>query len=131
MCDASEHAAVSVLLTEDYTDTAEGPLKKYALIAFGSRRLKTDKMSLTKYAKEFLAMHFAFDEFGHILWGVKKPTIVLTDNTALPRLFQAKQIPPKLWNFCDQILQLDVILVHIPGTNKSAAEYLSRLVTDP
>ena len=27
-------------------------------------------------------MHFAFDEFAHILWGVKKPTIVMTDNKA-------------------------------------------------
>ena len=53
-------------------------------------------MSLTMYAKEFLAMHFAFDEFGHILWGAKKPIIVMTDNKALTRFFQAKHIPPSL-----------------------------------
>ena len=51
-------------------------------------------------------MHFAFDEFGHILWGAKKPIIVMTDIKALPRFFQAKHIPLSFWNcFCDQTLQ--------------------------
>ena len=53
-------------------------------------------MSLTVYAKEFLTMHFAFDEFGHVLWGVKKPITVMTDNKAPSRFFQAKKIPLKL-----------------------------------
>ena len=82
-------------------------------------------MSLTMYAKEFLAMHFAFDEFAHILWGVKKPTIVMTDNKALTRFFQSKRIPPKLWNHCDQALQFDFVLAHVPGVENPAAAYLS------
>ena len=82
MCDASEHAAGYVLLIEDYTETNDGPTKSYAPVAFGSQRFTEGQMSLTMYAKEFLAMHFAFDEFDHILWGVKKPTIVMTDNKA-------------------------------------------------
>ena len=49
-------------------------------------------MSLTMFAKEFLAMHFAFNEFGHILWRAKKPIIVMTDKKALTRFFQAKHI---------------------------------------
>ena len=36
-------------------------------------------MSLTMYAKEFLAMHFAFEECGHILGGAMKPIIVMTE----------------------------------------------------
>ena len=44
-------------------------------------------MSWTMYAKELLAMHFAFDEFSHILWGEKMP--IMTDNKALTRFFQA------------------------------------------
>ena len=64
-------------------------------------------MSLTMYAKEFLAMHFAFDKFGYILCGAKKPIIVMTDNKALTRFFQAKHIPPSFWNFCDQTLQFN------------------------
>ena len=37
MCDVSEHAAGNVLLTKDYTDTAEGTQNFYAPVAFGSR----------------------------------------------------------------------------------------------
>ena len=88
-------------------------------------------MSLSVYAKEFLAMHFAFNEFGHILWGAKKPVIVMPDNKALTRFFQVKQIPAKLWNFCDQALQVHFILAHIPGKDNPAADYLSRLDIDP
>ena len=78
MCDASEHAAGYVVLIEDYSETQSGSLKKYAPVAFGSKKFQGGQMSLTMYAKEFLAMHFAFDEFGHILWGAKKPIIVMT-----------------------------------------------------
>ena len=87
-------------------------------------------MSLTMYA-EFLAMHFAFDEFGHILWGAMKPIIVMTDNKALTRFFRAKHIPPSLWNFCDQTLQFNFILAHVPGVENPAADYLSRLEIRP
>ena len=69
MCDASEYAAGYVLLIEDYTETNDGPTKSYAPVAFGSQRFTESQMSLTMYAKEFLAMHFAFNEFAHILWG--------------------------------------------------------------
>ena len=88
-------------------------------------------MSLTRYAKEFLAMHYAFDEVGHILWGAKKPIIVLTDNKALTRFFQAKHIPPSLWNFCDQNLQFNFLLAILPGVENPAAAYLSRLEIRP
>ena len=76
-------------------------------------------------------MHFAFDEFGHILWGAKKPIIVMRDNKALARFFQAKHIPPSLWNFCDQTLQFNFILPHVPGVENPAADNLSRLVIRP
>ena len=131
MCDASEHAAGYVLLIEDYTETNDGPTKSYAPVAFGSQRFTEGQMSLTMYAKEFLAMHFAFDEFAHILWGVKKPTIVMTDNKALTRFFQSKRIPPKLWNYCDQALQFDFVLAHVPGVKNPAADYLSRIDIHP
>ena len=87
MCDAIEHAAGYLLLIEDYTEANGGQKKTYAPKAFGSQRFTEGQMSLTMYAKEFLAMHFAFDEFAHILRGVKKPTIVMTDNKALTRFF--------------------------------------------
>ena len=131
MCDASEHATGYVFLIEDYTETNNGPTKSYAPVAFGSQRFTEGKMSLTMYAKEILAMHFAFDEFAHILWGVKKPTIVMTDNKALTRFFQSKGIPPKLWNYCDQALHFDFVLAHVPGVENPAADYLSRIDIHP
>ena len=88
-------------------------------------------MSLTMYAKEFLAMHFAFDEFAHILWGVKKPTIVMTDNKSLTRFFQSKRLPPKLWNYCDQALQFNFVLADVPVVENPAADYRSRLNINP
>ena len=38
MCDASEHAAGYVLLIEDYSEPQSGSLKKYAPVAFGSKK---------------------------------------------------------------------------------------------
>ena len=64
MCDASEHAAGYVLLIEDYADPSAK--QTYAPVAFGSKKFQGGKMSLTIHAKDLLAMHFAFDEFGHI-----------------------------------------------------------------
>ena len=98
MCDASEHAAGYVLLTEDYTESDTGAIKSFALVVFGSQLFREGQISLTMYAKEFLAMRFAFDEFAHIIWGVKNTTIVMTDNKAVTRFFQTKRIPPKLSN---------------------------------
>ena len=88
-------------------------------------------MSLTMYAKELLAMHFAFDELAHILWGVKKSSIVITDVKALTRFFQSKRIPPKLQNYCNQALQFDFFLGHVPGVENPAAGYLSRIDINP
>ena len=131
LCDASELAAGYVLLIEDYTDSDVGPMKSHAPVAFGSQRFTEGQMSLTMYAKEFLAIHFAFDEFAHILWGVKKPTVVMTDNKALTRFFQSKRIPPKLWNYCDQALQFDFVLAHVPDVENPEADNLSRLDKNP
>ena len=124
MCDASEQAA-GVLLIEDYTGSDVGPMKSYAPVALESQRYTEGQMSLTIYAKEFLSMYFAFDEFAHTLWGVKKPTIVMTDNKALTRFFQSKRLPPKLWNYCDQALQFDFVVAPVPGVKNTAADYLS------
>ena len=83
------------------------------------------------YAKEFLAIFFAFKEFGHIFWGTPKPMIILTDNKSVPRFFQTKIIPPTLWNACDYVIQFNFKIAHIPGKNNTAADYLSRLEVCP
>ena len=63
------------------------------------------KMSI--YAKEFLAIYYAFKEFGHIFWGTPKPVIILTDNKSVTRFFQTKIIPPQLWDACDFVIQFN------------------------
>ena len=55
----------------------------------------------------------------------------MTDNKALTRFFQSKQILPKLWNYCDQALQFDFVLAHVPGVENPAADYLSRIDIHP
>ena len=87
MCDASEHAAGYVLLIEVYTEKDGATIRSYAPVAFGSQCFTESQMSLTMYAKEFLAMHFGFNEFAHIFWAVKKPIFVMTYNKALTGFF--------------------------------------------
>ena len=75
MCDANEHEARYVLLIEEYTEPKDGKKKMYAPVAFGSQSFTEGQISLTTYANEFLALHFAFDELALILWGVKHPQL--------------------------------------------------------
>ena len=55
----------------------------------------------------------------------------MTDNKSLTRFFQAKHIPPSLWNFCDQTLQFNFLLANVPGVENPAADYLSRIEIRP
>ena len=74
------------------------------------------QIKVSIYAKKFLAIYFAFNEFGHIFFGAPKPVIILSDNKAVTRFFQTKIVPPALWIACDY---------------NTAADYLSRLEADP
>ena len=94
-CDISQHAAGYVLLIEGNANDNTAASKAYAPVAFGSRRFTTGQMFLTMYAKDFLAMHSAFDEFGHVSWGVTKPIKAMTDNKASNRFFKLSRF---LWN---------------------------------
>ena len=78
------------------------------------------------YAKEFLAIYYAFKEFGHIFWGTPKPVIILTDNKSVTRFFQTKII-----HACGFVIQFNFTIAHIPGKNNTAADYLSRMEMDP
>ena len=82
------------------------------------------------YAKEFLAIYFAFMEYSHILWGSTKPIIVLI-NKSVTRFFQTKMIPPSLWNACDLVLQFHFKIAHVPGRMNTAADFLYRLIISP
>ena len=106
-------------------------MKTYAPVSFGSRLFNTAQLKFSIYYKEFLALYFALDHFSHYIWGSAKPVIVLTDNRSLTQFFQATTIPPSVWNFLDRVLSFNIIIAHIPGTANYAADFLSRMQTDP
>ena len=55
----------------------------------------------------------------------------MTDNKSLTQLFQSKAIPPSLCNFLDRLLSYNLVIAHIPGRSNCAADFLSRIQTDP
>ena len=132
MTDASFTAAGYAILTEDGPDQKYISVKKsYAPIAYGSKTCTPSQLKMSINAKEFLAIKYAFTEFGHTFWGTPQPVIILTDNKSVTRFFQTKIIPPPLWNACDFVIQINFIIAHIPGKNNTAADYLSRMEMDP
>ena len=81
MTDASFTAAGFAILTEDDPNQKYTSVKKsYAPIAYGSKTFTPSQLKMSIYAKEFLAIYYAFKEFGHIFWGTPQPVIILTDN---------------------------------------------------
>ena len=132
LTDASFYAAGYVLMIEDYiTDQSGKTYKTYVPVSFGSKIFTPTYLKLSIYAKEFLAVHFAFDTFAHILWGSTNSVLVLTDNRSLTRFFQAKTIPSSLWTCVDHVLNFNFVLGHIPGKANAAADYLSRIHVHP
>ena len=49
----------------------------------------------------------------------------------MTHFFQSKSIHPSLWNCLDRVLSFNILLAHFPGKAKSAADFLSRMPTDP
>ena len=86
---------------------------------------------MSTYAEEFLAIYYAFKEFGRIFWGTPKPVIFLIDNKSVTRFFQTKILPPPLWIACGFVIQFTFIIAHIPCKNNTAANYLSCMEMDP
>ena len=132
MTDANFQAAGYAVLIEDdpkqkYTSTR----KTFAPLAYGSKTYAPCQIKMSIYAKEFLAIHMAFKEFGHLFWGATKPVIVMTDRKSVTRFFRTKMIPPLLWKACDFVQQLSFTIPHIPGKMNTAADFLSRFETDP
>ena len=131
MTDASFGAAgYAVLIEDDPSQNFTSIRKSYAPVAYGSKTFTPAQTKMSIYAKEFLAIYFAFKELGHIFWGAPKPFIILADNKAVIRFFQTKSVPPALWNACDYVIQFNFVIAHIPGAQNTAAVYLCRLEAD-
>ena len=55
----------------------------------------------------------------------------MTDNRSVTRFFQTKAIPPTPWNACDYALQFNFHIMHVAGTQNTAADFLSRIDLNP
>ena len=132
IADASFYGAGYVLMVEDHCKDRRKEDKILAPVSFGSKVFNPAQLKLSIYAKEFLAVYYAFDAFAHILWGAQqKDVLVLTDNKALAYFFQSKSIPAPLWTFLDKLMAFPFELGHIPGLANPAADFLSRLQLNP
>ena len=122
MTDANFGAAgYAVLIEDDPNQKFTSFRKSHAPVAYGLKIFTPAQIKMSIYAKEFLAIYFAFKEFGQIFWGAPKPVIILTDNKTVTRFFQTKIIPPPLWNACDYVIQFNFVKAHIPGAQNTAA----------
>ena len=87
--DARCVAAGYILLIEDEVcHSIDKREKLYAPVAFGSRLFSPNQLKFSIYVKKSFNVYFAFEAFGHYVWGVTdKPIIVLTDNKSVTRVF--------------------------------------------
>ena len=132
MTDASFSAAsYAVNIEDDPMEKCSSTREAFAPVAYGSKSFSPAQLKMSIYAKDFLAMFFAFKKFGHNFWGTPKPMIILTDNKSVTCFFQTKIIPPRLWNACDYVIQFSFTIAHKPGKNNTALDYLSRLEICP
>ena len=132
MPDASFSAAgYAVLIEDDPLEKYTSTKKVFAPVAYGFKTFSPAQLKMSIYAKKFLAIFFAFKEFGHIFWGTPKPVIILTDNKSVTQFVQTKIIPLTLWNACDYVIQFNFTIARIPGKNNTAADFLSRLEISP
>ena len=132
MTDASIRASGYALMIEENDERKIlSKRKTFAPVAFRSRVFSPAQLKMSIYCKEFLAIYHAFLEYSHILWETTIPTLVLTDNRSVTRFFQTKTTPPALWNACDYVLQLKFRIMHVAGSQNTAAEFLSRLELTP
>ena len=130
--DASFTAAgYAIMIEDDPNQKLQSKRKTYAPRAFGSKTFNPTQTKLSIYVKEFLSIYFAFVEFGHLMWGSTFPIIVFTDNRAVTRFFEAKLIPPALWNACDYVLQYNFVIAHVAGSMNTAADFLSGTEVNP
>ena len=132
MTDASFRASGYALMIEENDDKKLlSKRNTFAPVAFGSRVFSPSQLKMSIYCKEFLAIYHAFLEYSHILWETTLPTLVLTDNRSVTRFFQTTTTPPALWNACDYVLQFKFRIMHVAGSQNTAADFLSRLELTP
>ena len=132
MTDTSIRASgYAQMIEEDSDRKIHSKKKTFAPVAFGSKVFSPSQLKMSIYCKEILAIYYAFLEYSHILWETTLPTLVMTVNRSVTRFFQTKAIPPRLWNACDYVLHINFHIMHVAGTQNTAADFLSRIDLNP
>ena len=132
LCDATFYSSAFVLMIEDYLEQKDGKTKQaYGPVSYRSQLFNASQLKMSTYCKKFLALYFALECFLHFIWGAEKPVNILTDNKNLTSFFQLKSLHPALWNFMDRVIAYNIVLAHLPGRANGAADFLSRMQTDP
>ena len=94
MTDASFGAAgYAVLIEDDPSQKLTSLRKSCAPVAYGSKTFTPAQIKMSIYVKEFLAIHFAFKEFGHI-FGVRRNRSLSLQITKLSHDFSKRKEYP-------------------------------------
>ena len=109
-------AGYILLIEADVCHSSDTREKLYIPVAFGSSLFSPNQLNFSIYVKESFNVYFAFEAFGHYVWGVTdKPILVLPDNKNVTRVFQAKQLLDGLWNALAYVQAFKFQLGHFPG----------------
>ena len=130
---ASYYAARYILLIENNHDHSLNTNKiTYSPVLFRSPLFSPAHLKHSILVMEFLTVHFAFEAFEPLIWGVtSNPKIVLKDNKSVSLLFRAKRLPTNVWNAVDYVFFFHFLLGHIAGKANAAAHYISRIHVNP
>ena len=63
-----KNAGYALMIEENADEKLTSVKKTYAPVAFGSKTFWPSHIKMSIYAKEFLAIKFAFMEYSHVLW---------------------------------------------------------------
>ena len=96
-------------------------------MSFCSHLFNTSRLKLSTYCIDFLALFFALESFSHFFWDAEKPVIFLTDNNEFFSVKIKSPVTGILW----RVVTSNIVLAHIPGRANAAADFLSRMQTDP
>eukprot|EP00956_Cyclotella_meneghiniana_P037713 scaffold143282_cov76-Cyclotella_meneghiniana.AAC.4 len=128
----NDAASLDAMTREMAGDDCEFLLPKSSLvlhpIALGCRRTRGNETRLHSYLGEAFAGDYAINKLRHYCWGMQFTW--LTDCYALRFVMSYDGNNPAVLRLQMRLMCWDMVIVHRPGTEMTAADYLSRLGAD-